>query len=356
MFTMKRHLFLLATLVPGLLLAQPSENWNAVNLAVTDGQVIPAYAALAEAAAALPVSARAFCRAPDAAGLAAFRTAFHGAMDAWQGIQHIQFGPITYFNWNFRLQYWPDTNGTGVRQLDTLVETGNSEVLEPDNFARESVSVQGFPALERLLFDDESLVAFRDDPYRCQVAAAIARNISEIATGVHTRWVEEFRTTVATADERGFFESAEDATIDFLKAQVEPVRRIQQQKLEEVIGETEAQARIRRAESWRSDRSVRNIRLNVAALEQLFNGSEGQEVTLSAVLLPEDVVTVNEKFAGLQAVLAGLPDSVEDAMALDGGHSRLLAAASGLDALFEALEAALKNTDLYLGFNSLDGD
>ena len=57
------------------------------------------------------------------------------------------------------------------------------------------------------------------------------------------------------ADERGFFESAEDATIDFLKAQIEPVRRIQQQKVEEVIGDSAARARIRRAESWRSNRS-----------------------------------------------------------------------------------------------------
>ena len=40
----------------------------------------------------------------------------------------------------------------------------------------------------------------------------------------------------------------------------------------------------------------------------------------------------------------------------DGGHAALLQITSELDALFEALEAALKNTDLYLGFNSLDGD
>jgi len=135
-----------------------------------------------------------------------------------------------------------------------------------------------------------------------------------------------------------------------------PVRRIQQQKLEEVIGENTDRARVRRAESWRSARSVRNIRLNVMALEDLFNGSQGMSVQLGNVLYADDVETVNTAFADLNASLAPLPDSLEAALAEEGGHANMLAVASRLDALYEALEAALKNTDLYLGFNSLDGD
>lgn len=334
----------------------PSETWTEVNLAITDNQVIPGYAAFADSAAALANVATSFCLAPDTGSLAAFRAGFHTSMDTWQQVQHIQFGPITYFNWNFRVHYWPDENGTGARQLDALIASSNVDALGSDSFARESVGVQGFPALERLLFADDSLEAMQADPFRCQVAQTIARNISEIATGVHTRWMDEFRTTVANADERGFFESAEDATIDFLKAQVEPVRRIQQQKLEEVIGESPARARVRRAESWRSARSLKNIRLNVLALETLFNGYSGQQATLSDVLYAEDVSSINSVFAELSESLAALPDDVESALAMDQGHERLAAVATQLDALFEAFEAGLKNTDLYLGFNSLDGD
>lgn len=335
---------------------QPAENWTEVNLAVTDDQVIPRYAAFATASATLEQVAANFCETPGPGSLDAFRTGFHDSMDAWQLIQHVQFGPVTYFNWNYRLQYWPDENGTGARQLDALIAGRNTELLLPDNFARESVGVQGFPALERLLFADDSLAALQGDPFRCQVAQAIARNISDIATGIYQRWTDEFRTTIANADERGFFESAEDATIDFMKAQVEPVRRIQQQKLEDVIGESAGQARVRRAESWRSARSLRNIRLNVVALENLFNGSQDQLLQLNNVLFAEDVATVNAVFADLENMLAVLPDEFDAALAADDGHARLLELAAGLDALYEALEAALKNTDLYLGFNSLDGD
>ena len=347
---------LAALLVPCLALAQSSENWTQVNLSVTDNHVIPGYISLENAAAGMATAAQSFCRSPDAAGLDVFRNGFHNSMDAWQQIQHIQFGPITYFNWNFRIHYWPDEKGTGARQLDDLIDAMNNDSLAADNFARESVGVQGFPALERLLFDDESLLAFREDNYRCQVAQAIALNISDIASGVSQRWRDEFRTTIENADERGFFESAEDATIDFLKAQIEPVRRIQQQKVEEVIGDSVARARIRRAESWRSNRSLRNLRLNVLALENLFSGNEEQAVALGAVLMPEDRTLISDAFRTLKMRLEAAPDSIEEALDAEGGYAQLQQIAAGLDDLFEAFEAGLKNTELYLGFNSLDGD
>ena len=358
---MKRlTVFLAASLVGNLLLAQPSdevsENWTEINLTITDDHVIPAFSALMQATQELSSSAEAFCSSPDSESLAVFQNSFHSSMDAWQQSQHIQFGPITYFNWNFRIHYWPDEQGTGARQLDALIATESQASISNESFARESVGVQGFPALERLLFEADSLVLMQANSYRCQVAQNIARNIDEIANGVHARWVGEFRTTVANADERGFFESAEDATIDFLKAQVEPVRRIQQQKLEEVLGESAGRERVRRAESWRSARSIRNIRLNVLALESLFNGSDDSDIKLSSVLLSEDIATINDNFAELTSSFSVLPDSYAVVLEADGGRENIEQVIVLFDALFESMEAALKNTDLYLGFNSLDGD
>ncbi|MEY4640614.1 MAG: hypothetical protein RLZZ227_608 [Pseudomonadota bacterium] len=343
----------LLSLIAGAVAAQPNTNWTEINLALTDAHVIPSYRAFAVAAEELNAEAAAFCPAINDDSLSALQAQFHAAMDGWQSVQHIQFGPITYFNWNFRIQYWPDDNGTGARQLNALIAAKDPAVLATDAFDRQSVGVQGFQALEDLLFDDTSLADLQADPYRCQVVQAIAANIAEIAGGVSERWENEFRTTVETADERGFFESAEDATIDYMKALVEPVRRLQQQKLEAVLGDSPDAARVRRAESWRSERTLRNLKLNVAALEQQFSASDP---ALSSVLQPADVELVDAAFAKVSAALAAQPDSLEAALAVDGGHAALLDIAVQLDALYEALEAALKNTDLYLGFNSLDGD
>ena len=343
----------LALLAGPLGAQEPNTNWTEVNLAVTDAHVIPSYQHFAQAAAALEAEAGRFCAAPSAEGLAALQEGFHQAMDGWQSVQHIQFGPITYFNWNFRIQYWPDDKGTGMRQLDALIAAKDPAVHEDEAFDRQSVGVQGFQALENLLFDEMSLADLQGDAYRCQVMQTIAANISEIASGAATRWESEFRGTVATADERGFFESAEDATIDFMKALVEPVRRLQEQKLQAVLGETPAAARERRAESWRSQRSLRNIKLNVAALEHEFSAADP---ALSSVLHAADIEMIAAAFAKLQASLSAQPDALAEALAAEGGHAALLEIAAELDSLYEAMEAGLKNTDLYLGFNSLDGD
>lgn len=337
----------------GSLAAEPNTNWTEVNLAVTDAHVLPRYREFAIAAETLLARADGFCAAPSVEAFNTLQVGFHDAMDGWQGVQHIQFGPITYFNWNFRIQYWPDDNGTGARQLNALIAAKDPAVLTTEAFDRQSVGVQGFQALESLLFDDTSLADLQADAYRCQVLQTITANISEIAAGVATRWETEFRATVEKADERGFFESSEDATIDYLKALVEPVRRLQEQKLQAVLGDAPEAARERRAESWRSQRTLRNLKLNVAALQHEFSSSDP---ALSSVLHEADVELIDAAFAKVIASLQAQPDSLTEALAADGGHAALLQIATELDLLYESMEAALKNTDLYLGFNSLDGD
>ena len=338
--------------MPVMVCAQSTE-WTPVNLAITDSHVLPGYARFSEATSALVPAANALCSQATDTSLQQMKDAFHASMDAWQGIQHIQFGPITYFNWNYRLQFWPDDNGTGGRQLTALLAGQDETQLAPEVFAGQSVGVQGYPALERLLFDADSLQQLQDESFYCRVVQTVAANLAEMSAGVESRWREEFRTTVANADERGFFESAEDATIDFLKALVEGTRRVQQQKIESVLGEDRAGSRVRLAESWRSDRSIRNIKLNVAAFHAIF---EDSVPSLSEVFVSDDVPGIQAAFENLEGTLAALPDSMNVALETDQGFQGLQSARDDLDALFETLEAALKNTDLYLGFNSLDGD
>lgn len=349
----RRPLVLLCGISLSTALQAQNTDWTPLNLAMTDQVVIPAYERFAAAAAPLAEHGAGFCAAVSADSLAQLQQDYVATADAWQGVQHVQFGPITYFNWNFRLQFWPDEKGTGTRQLDALLAAADSSVLTPEAFAQQSVGVQGLPALEQLLFSDGALASLQSQPYRCQLVQAITHNVNDIASGVAQRWRDEFRNTVATADERGFFESAQDATIDYLKAVVESVRRIQQQKLEAPLGDSQAAARERRAEAWRSDRSLQHLRTNVAALAALFNDSTP---ALNSVLVPDDLPAIQQAFDKLQKDLAAAPDSMNAALKTPEGYAALVLVRDDLDALFELLEGGVKKTDLYLGFNSLDGD
>jgi len=345
----------LLTLAAPALQAQDvaSPDWSSINLAVTDQHAVPGYTRLAETAATLVPAAASLCAAPAADTLTALQDSYHLALDAWQGVAHLQFGPVTYFNWNYRLQFWPDDNGTGARQLDALLAAQDLTQLQAAAFERQSVGVQGFPALERLLFEDDALAQVQAQPYRCQLVEAIAANLATIAEGIAQRWSGDFRATIASPEQSGQFENAQDATVDFYKALVESVRRYQQQKLEPVLGESLQQARERRAESWRSQRSLRNLKLDVAALHHLFTAGTP---ALYSALHADDVVAVEAAFASLQQMLAPLPDDFLPLLADETGYAQLTALVTGLDTLYEALEASLKRTDLYLGFNSLDGD
>ncbi len=352
---MFRHapLLLLTWLFSPALLAQ-NQQWKEVNLAITDGVIVPAYERFALATVPLTTDAAGFCAAVTQDNLAKLQQDFQQAMDGWQGVQHIQFGPITYFNWNYRLQFWPDDNNAGTRQMDTLLAAADPAVLAPAAFAQQSVGVQGFQALERLLFSNDSLAALQKTPFRCQLVQAIAHNLGDISTGLAKRWHDEFRTTVANADQRGgYFENSRDVTLDYLKAVVESVRRIQRQKLEAVLADSQAAAHERKAESWRSDRSVRNLRVNVAAFAALFSQSKP---ALSSVLPAADIPAITAAFDKVEKSLAAAPDSMTTALKSPQGYAALKQSRDDINALYEALEVAVKHTDLYLGFNSLDGD
>ena len=338
-----------AQLTYGQNLLASDEAWTALNLKVTDELVIPGYQNMAANSVDLVNAAANFCTEISAEGLDSFKAAYHQSMADWQLIQHIQFGPITYFNWNYRLQYWPDERGTGARQLDALIGSGDESVLGSDSFARQSVGVQGLPALERILFDDNAIENFQGNPYLCLVSQTIVRNINEISSVVTQRWTDEYRAVVLDPVASGFYENAEDLSIDFLKALQEAIAKIRDLKLAPVLGDSFASSRNREAESWRSGRSLANIKINLLALQPLF-------LAYTTAFYEEDVAAVQAAFNDLSANLKVLPDTMSAALENEEQYGRLRMLSGQVDAVHEALEAALKNTDLYLGFNSLDGD
>ncbi len=325
------------------------EAWTEINLKVTDELVIPAYESLQTASVALQEASVNFCRAPAAASLSQLQAAYLSMMDAWQAVQHIQFGPITYFNWNYRMQYWPDERGTSGRQLEALIGAADPGILNADSFSRQSVGIQGLPALERLLYADMALSDYQNNDYLCPLSEMIAENLNEISSGVHERWLEEYRDVVLQPDSGGVFEDAEDLSIEFLKALQESLSKIRDQKLLPVIGENFARVRTRNAESWRSQRSLANIKTNVRALQALF-------MAYTEAFYADDVEAVVAAFAALNTTLAEAPDSMISTQDSEVDYTRLQTVHAQIDTLHEAFENALKQTDLYLGFNSLDGD
>ncbi len=270
-----------------------------------------------------------------------------------------------------RLAFWPDVRNRTGRELDALLEAHDPAILRPDAFARANVVVQGFPALERLLFEAEGAPTMIESSaaarYRCALARAIAANISAIAAAVHRGWTEGDESYAAEIEKAGGefarYRTPREATLDMFKSLHAAVEMVADHKLARPLGSSLQDARPKLAESWRSGRSLDNIRRNLEAARDMYLGEDGsgksgfsrfvREVAKDAPL--DDLLrrAFLQTVATAESVTLPLGEAVSDP-AERAKLETLKKEAGALKALLaQRLTAALA---IPLGFNALDGD
>jgi predicted lipoprotein len=345
-----------ALLLPTL--ASAADGLQQANLKLVDEHLLPRSQKLAEASAALQQQAGKFCQAPDEAGLTAMRTQFHHTMDAWQGIQHLRFGPVELFLRYNRYQMWPDKHNTGSKQLRKVLSDQDPALLAADKFRRTSVALQGLTTLERLLFNDKPAAQFgtaQQPSYRCRLAEAIAANLSTMSSGIVSDW-QSYRATIAGAEEgNDYYESSLEVTTRLLNNLHTQLVAIVDQKLLRPMGDGPDSAKPRRAESWRSRRSLKNITLNLQAVEEMYR--IGFAPLLHERGADETDRQIRHAFSEVLKAATVIEQPLFAIVSDDAQRTpleKLKASCSSLKRLIgEQLPQAL---DISLGFNSLDGD
>jgi predicted lipoprotein len=356
----------------------PTEaQWHRLNSAIIEQHVMPRYQLLADNSARLEKQIEQLCDAPSLETLNVARTGFNAAQASWQGVQHIQFGPVTLLMRNYSLQYWPDKKNIGAKQLSAALasealaskdlvskDPASADQRFDDEFFRAaSISVKGFPALERLLFTNKHLIDTADTA-ECSLAFAITRHISDTAASIHAEWAEETRLISAAGennmtndDSISAYETPSEAATEFMKSLVEPVDALRDTKLLSPLGASATQSRWKKSESWRSEQSINNIRQNVIALHELYSGTQPLSVkTLleasgdsgSAQLIESEFQTISEQLAALPAIT--------DLKITATIRQQLLQTTERLLVLQNTLEQAMQTLNIQLGFNSRDGD
>lgn len=336
--------------------ATPSD--TELNLAVTDQHIIPAYQTLANQTKSLRAKADTFCAAPAPSTFQPLHSAFKDALNAYQGVQHIRFGPIKFLLREHRYQLWPDKRSTVSKHLARLLAAKDPGALEPESFAQGSVAVQGFSALERLLFGKAQLSDFSGDAgvYRCQVLRAIAGNLADMSANLLLDWsagAEPHRQLIATAEDGNlYYEEAGEISANLLNNLYTQLQFIVDSKLDRPLGKTIAKARGKRAEAWRSERSLANIQANLLACRTLYR--LGFAPRLAGGELNQRIEQAFAKtLAQVEAIDMPLAQAVQDEKTR-AQVSTLRASASELKTLIGRDLAAA--TEIPIGFNSLDGD
>ena len=341
-------------LLPLLFISQSALalDWSETNKAITDEFAIPRFEQLLDSSKQLVTQAETFCQKGGTEEFEKTRGEFHKMMDAWQQIQILRTGPQEMFMRSFRLQMWPDRSNTGAKQIRKLLTDKNLDALKPEVFRKSSTAVQGLSAIERLIYaKDITAVDFQDDGkanYRCQLLGAITVNIASISSNLLKAWQGDHKNLLATpGEENEMYDSHKEVATLLLKEAATELQAVYDQKFKRPVSK---RFRYKRAESWRSERSLRNITLNLESAEALFK--IGFMPHLKDEALKQKV---DKEFK--QAIKTGKTFTMSLLKAHEEKPEKLASWMKQVSQLKRSVTVDVaKELDIALGFNSLDGD
>lgn len=349
----------------GVVHATPSEEqWSELNNAIIEQHLFPRYQRLVDTSSVMSDQLQLLCDSPSAEQLSTAQDSFKRAQASWQGVQHIQFGPVTLLMRNHSLQYWPDKKNIGAKQLSAIL-TSTDPLFDDDFFRSASISVKGFPALERLLFTKDKQMQHLNS-VECRLANAIAKHIHDSALAINNEWSEEARlillannnnSSATESDKFLAYETPSEAATEFMKSLVEPIEVIRDNKLLKPLDKSAQESRWKKSESWRSGQSIDNIRENVIALHELYSGTHpiSVKILLEASGDTQRASDIEAGFKTIATELAQVPIFTGQKITPQI-HHLLLQISDHLKALQNNLELAMQTLHIQLGFNSRDGD
>lgn len=342
------------------------QDYAQVNAAVVAQHVLPRYEALAGAAKALDAATEVHCAQPGGDGLEELRTRYRATMDAWMGIQHLQFGPIELFQRGYRLYFWPRGQGRIADAVEELLAARDDSRFADDAFRKASVATQGLPAMEQLLYSEARVFgASGQAQWRCRLLTAISANVRDMTAEILADWqggrVAFARSMAEPEPETGYFGSHKDGTLELFKSFYTGLQLIADARLSPVVGRTIEQARPRMAESRLSERSLRNIVLSLEALQALYLGeNNGQGLGALVVQSGSDEKldplmrrAFEKTLETARAIVPPLAEAVTDP-ARRAQVETLRTQATAMKQIVETRMATALG--LGVGFNALDGD
>ncbi|MBF56508.1 imelysin family protein [Halomonas sp. FeN2] len=313
----------------------PREMWH--------GAVELQYAELSAASERLEASAARFCQGSDEALRQRLENDWLSAYQAWQAVRFIQFGPVEQNSRGWQLQFWPDRKNLVGSKVRGWLKA--AEAPDAQDIASDSVAIQGFPALEYLLYDDAMDEQALSDPKACTLMHAIATYLADTTSALHRDWQAFGEHYLDTAD----------YTETTLASAIQALEILEDKRLGEPMGLKGAPANGYLAEAWRSGQTVRLVESSLEGLRT------GLLPGLTALLREADALPLAEAFRDqLDKTLVqaselppGLVPSLEDEEAFRGLQSLYLDISQLRHLLGNEIAGEL---GLVRGFNSSDGD
>jgi len=296
---------------------------------LTENVISPRYGTLRSEAESLEGAINAFCADPVSGDTAVLEAAWVEAMQAWQAVSVIRFGPIEEEARRLRIQLFEGDGNVVVNDVIALLES--AEVLNEALIAEGPFGAQGLPAIEYILFELQGLDESTEGVRRCEMISAVAANLVTIASELDTAWAEGGDWRADFENATGEFTSRLDALTAVLDSILGEIEIVVGDKITNPLnfGETVA-------ESFRSGLSGENIATNLSALQALFE-IDGEE---SSYGLSDYLDRVHEADEFLIPLLAELTSALDEIGPLTTNFDDVIAGQADGD--IEGLNSALQ--------------
>lgn len=352
-----------------LLIATPAwaledADYSAAVAATAKNAIIPGYEAFGDAAKEMQGRLETLCKTPSDETLKSAQQQFATLAGAWARVQYVSFGPIFEHQRAFRIEYWPDKRNVVGRQLAEVLKKQDHAALEPARFATTTVGVQGLPALERMLFDDDALTALAsaDGDFRCGLFAAISNNLESIARDAVAGWTEGDNAFLGRiehpSEDDEELPSGRDAAGRLLNDLLTATIAMRDMKLLAPLGVSLAKAKGQQAEYWRSGQSAAVLAANLEGWRTQVFADGGLAALLTAQ--PDGKSTADELAATIDQAASALRQVTMplDKAVADPTQRKLVEAfAAQLLKLRDLLAGPVTaKLNIPVGFNALDGD
>ncbi len=344
------HKLFISLLVTMFALAAPAFSQEHTKLArdIVSVHIVQSYQVLSARSKTLHAVVRDTCSGGGRLASQKPQQAFKDVLSAWMAVQHIRFGPALVQDRFYRFQFWPDKHGQAAKQIRRRLSGPIDKIPDSAQISTVSVALQGLPALERILFRSKPMTT-EQRTKACKLAMAIGFNLESIASIALKEW--------------GSYEPQNDKMLldAVVRGLIEQLQIIANLKLVRPLGKSLEGARPRRAESWRSQMSLLNIKSNLEGLRDLLQGDEAHP-GLASVLLNEgetlgvkDAI-INQINFGIDRIDA-LPLTLHDAVTDPEARKEVVSLVAQLEGIRElVLDQLVPALGLNMGFNTQDGD
>ncbi|MGJ8586147.1 MAG: imelysin family protein [Marinosulfonomonas sp.] len=337
---MKTLALVLALSLPSAAMADHSED---VVENVIQHHILPGFERLSEQADRLAEVAGRSCKA-DSAEL---RAQYQDTFDAWIAVSHLRFGPTEVDDRAFALAFWPDSRGATPKALNALIANEDPIAGSVEDYASVSIAARGFYALEFLLYDPV-ISTEGQDGYRCQLIQTVTADIAQNADEILDDWENGYAALLMDVDGSGLYRSEEEAAQELFKALSAGLEFTSETRLGRPMG-TYDRPRPKRAENWRSGRSLRNVYVSIESLKGLAVALSDDDPELTGEL----VEAFDESLEQAQK----LDDPIFAGVATPKGRFRVELLKNSIEQVRHVVRDELgPSLGVASGFNAMDGD